>query len=170
MALLLNLVERESNLIFEGGEPDYELVHDVMHYMTVYPDAVHHPKEDRLYAELKAARPDLASGFERITMDHRSISESGVKLRDELAAINAGTFLKRKTVVANALRYVNMLRDHMQWEELDLFGRCEEMATQGHPLITTGNFVSVADPLFKGSGESNFNHLLKNIEHALHAE
>ena len=52
MALMLNLLERESNRIYEGEEPDYELLQDIMHYMTVYPDAVHHPKEDRLYAEL----------------------------------------------------------------------------------------------------------------------
>ncbi len=116
MARLLKPVERESNNIYEGDEPDYELIHDVMHYMTVYPDAVHHPKEDRLYAELKTARPDLAAGFERITIDHRSISEAGIRLREDLISINAGSFLTRKSVVANALRYVNMLRDHMQWE------------------------------------------------------
>ena len=60
MALMLKLLERESNRIYDGDEPDYELLQDIMHYMTVYPDAVHHPKEDRIYAELKAFRPDLS--------------------------------------------------------------------------------------------------------------
>ena len=67
MALLLNLLERESNRIYEGDDPDFDVLHDVMQYMTVYPDAVHHPKEDRLYAEVRSVRPDLASGFDRIT-------------------------------------------------------------------------------------------------------
>ncbi|RLA29647.1 MAG: hypothetical protein DRR11_15055, partial [Gammaproteobacteria bacterium] len=44
MTLMLNLLERESNLIYADGDPDFELLADVMHYMTVYPDAVHHPK------------------------------------------------------------------------------------------------------------------------------
>jgi len=79
MALMLNILERQSNRIYEGNEPDYELLHDIMHYMTVYPDTVHHPKEDCIYAELKAARPDLSTGFERITMDHRHIAELSVK-------------------------------------------------------------------------------------------
>ena len=61
MALMINLLERESNRIYAGEEPDYELLQDVMHYMTVYPDAVHHPKEDRLYAELKAVPKSLTS-------------------------------------------------------------------------------------------------------------
>ena len=125
MALLINLLERESNRIYEGEEPDYELLEDIMHYMTVYPDAVHHPKEDRLYAELKAARPDLSTGFERITMDHRHIADLSVKLRDDIASINAGSPIRRNAVVADALRYVNTLRGHMQWEELDLFRRVD---------------------------------------------
>ena len=90
MALMLNILERQSNRIYEGEEPDYELLQDIMHYMTVYPDAVHHPKEDRIYAELKAVRPDLSTGFERITMDHRHIAELSVRLRDDIAAINSG--------------------------------------------------------------------------------
>ena len=54
MGLMLNLLEQESNRLYDGDDPIFELLHDIMHYMTVYPDAVHHPKEDRIYAELKA--------------------------------------------------------------------------------------------------------------------
>ena len=55
MALILDLLETESNRLYNGQDGDYELMADVMRYMTVYPDAIHHPKEDRVYAELKAA-------------------------------------------------------------------------------------------------------------------
>lgn len=169
MAILLNLIEREANLIYAGDEPDFELLHDVMHYMTVYPDAVHHPKEDRLYAELKMVRPDLGAGFDRITLDHRSISENGIKLREELGAISAGSFISRKTIVGNALRYVNQLRSHMQWEELDLFRRCDEMANDGHTFIVESIVANTSDPLFGAEAHDQFKHLLKNIEVSLGA-
>ena len=163
MALMINLLERESNRIYAGEEPDYELLHDVMHYMTVYPDAVHHPKEDRLYAELKAFRPDLSTGFERITMDHRHIAELSMKLRDDIAAINAGSPIKRNAVVADALRYVNTLRGHMQWEELDLFRRVDEMIRMGHDVFDTANLVHQADPVFGPEVEENFGRLVDCI-------
>ena len=169
MAMLLDLIERESNLIYEGEEPDFDLVYDIMHYMTVYPDAVHHPKEDQLYAELKSIRPDLSAGFERITLDHRSISESGLKLREQLGAISAGSFVRRKTIVGNALRYVNQLRSHMQWEELDLFKRCDEMVSDGHEFIIESTVVRMSDPLFGGGSHDQFKHLLKSIERSLGA-
>jgi hemerythrin-like domain-containing protein len=163
MALMINLLERESNRIYEGDEPDYELLHDIMHYMTVYPDAVHHPKEDRLYAELKAARPDLSTGFERITMDHRHIADLSLRLRNDIASINSGNPIKRNAVVADALRYVNTLRGHMQWEELDLFRRVDEMIRAGHDMFDTANFVHDTDPVFGPEVEENFGRLVATI-------
>ncbi len=164
MTLMLNLLERESNLIYADGDPDFELLADVMHYMTVYPDAVHHPKEDRLYAELKVVRPDLSAGFERISVDHRHIAELSVSLRDEILSINSGMFVRRNTVVANALRYVNTLRGHMQWEELDLFRRVEEMIREGHKLIDAANFSQDLDPVFGPEVKQNFERLVVNIQ------
>ena len=164
MALMLNLLERECNVIYDGNEPDYELLHDIMHYMTVYPDAVHHPKEDRIYAELKAVRPDLAGGFARITLDHRKIAELGVKLRDEIASICSGGVVRRNTVVADGLRYVNTLRGHMQWEELDLFRRIEEMVAEGHGLIDATRTWGFADPVFGPEVEEKFGRLVTAIE------
>ncbi|MDZ7768416.1 MAG: hemerythrin domain-containing protein [Woeseiaceae bacterium] len=80
MAFLLELLERESNRLLDDGNPDFELMHDIMQYMTGYPDAVHHPKEDRLYAEIKEVRPELTAGFQRISHDHREQgSRAGVR-------------------------------------------------------------------------------------------
>jgi len=170
MGLCLNLLEREPNRLFADEEPDFELLHDTMTYMTVYPDAVHHPKEDRLYAELKSIRPDLARGFERISTDHRRIAEDGLALRDGLASVDAGEFVKRSAIVGDALRYVNELRGHMQWEELDLFRRCETMARDGHEIYVEGVFVDHRDPLFGKQTEQRFSRLFEYIREALAAE
>lgn len=169
MGLMLKLLEDESNKIFDGEEPDYETLHDVMHYMTVYPDAVHHPKEDRIYAELKAVRPDLSAGFERITMDHRHIAELSLKLRDDFAAIRAGTPVQRKAVVTDALRYVHTLRGHMQWEELDLFRRIEEMIRGGHDMLGVAQVSTRTDPLFGPEVAKYFGRLVVSVrEYDLH--
>jgi hemerythrin-like domain-containing protein len=164
MSLMLNLLEQESNRLFDGDDTDFELLHDVMHYMTVYPDAVHHPKEDRIYAELKAVRPDLSIGFDRITVDHQNISELSIRLRHDVASINSGGVIRRKAVVADALRYVNTLRGHMQWEELDLFRRIEEMVAEGHELIEAATFLQASDPVFGPEVETNFSRLFDSLQ------
>ncbi len=167
MTLMLNLLEHQFNRLYDDDDPDFELLQDIMHYMTVYPDAVHHPKEDRIYAELKAIRPDLSVGFERITIDHRQIAELSIKLRDDVASINSSHFVHRKTVVADALRYVDTLRGHMQWEELDLFRRVEEMNAEGHKLIEAATYLQGCDPVFGSEVEQKFENLVKIIRNSI---
>jgi hemerythrin-like domain-containing protein len=75
MAVMLDLLERETGRIREGEKPDYELIHDIMRYMTVYSDAVHHPKEDLLYSGMQAEEPKLAKSLERVEPEHREIAE-----------------------------------------------------------------------------------------------
>lgn len=167
MTRLLSLLERESNRILEEQDADIELMQDVMHYMTVYPDAVHHPKEDRIYAELKKVRPELSAGFSRITVDHQAIAQQGLRLRNDIDLIQAGAMVKRKAVVRDALLYANTLRNHMQWEELDLFRRIEEMIRSGHTHLETDDFPAAADPVFgarlKRSFDRRFERLFKKI-------
>ncbi len=167
MSLMLNLLELESNRLFEGEDTDFELLQDIMHYMTVYPDVVHHPKEDRIYAELKAVRPDLSIGFDRITVDHRHIEDLSFKLRNDVASVIAGGVIRKKTVVADMLRYVNTLRGHMQWEELDLFRRVEEMVAEGHELIESATFLQTPDPVFGKEVEERFERLLESVKERL---
>ncbi len=163
MTRLLNLLERESNRIQAEQDADIERMQDVMHYMTVYPDAVHHPKEDRIYAELKRVRPELSVGFSRITLDHQSIAEQGLRLRNDIELVQAGAMVKRNTMVRDALHYANTLRNHMQWEELDLFRRIEEMIRSGHGHLETDDFPVAADPVFGTRLERRFERLFKTI-------
>jgi len=169
MTLLLNLLEQEANRLYEGQDADYELVYDIMRYMTVYPDAVHHPKEDRVYAELKIVRPDLSKGLDRVLVDHRDLAELGMKLRNDIDSIMAGTALRRNVIVADAMRYVQRLRDHMHWEERDLFVRIDEMVHDGHRLIVDSVDHDSEDPVFGPEVEEQFGKLFKSIQQTLDA-
>jgi hemerythrin-like domain-containing protein len=169
MSVMLDLLENEANRLYGGEDGDYELMHDVMRYMTVYPDAVHHPKEDRVYAELKTARPDLSQGFDKIVVDHHELAELGTKLRNDVESIMSGTVLRRKVVIADALRYVQCLRDHMRWEERDLFIRVEEMIHDGHSMIMDSELHDKADPVFGPETEKRFGKLFDSIQQTLTA-
>jgi len=169
MTLLLDLLETESNRLYEGQDGDYELMADVMRYMTVYPDAIHHPKEDRIYAEIKVARPDLSVGFDKIVLDHRELAQLGTKLRTDIEAIMSGTALRRNVVVADALRYIQRLREHMSWEEHDLFIRVEEMIHDGHDSIVDSELHDNTDPVFGPEVEKRFGKLFDSIQQTLGA-
>jgi hemerythrin-like domain-containing protein len=159
MSLLLEMLETETNQMYSGNGADLDLVHDIMIYMTSYPDAVHHPKEDRLYAELKAARPDLSQGMSRVTAEHRGIAEQGQALLVAIEQYVVGQADQQNTIIENSLRYVDALRKHMRWEEHDLFRRVEIMIRDGHDVVDTAVFVQLTDPVFGARVEKVFARL-----------
>ena len=163
MARLLDLLEKEGDEIYQGGTPNLALMCDIMRYMTVYPDAVHHPKEDRLYAELRAVHPDRATGMRRIAGEHRELEEQSVSLLRRLEQAAAGDADSFREVVAAASRYADLLRKHMRWEEADLFRRLDKLAAEGHDLVDKAVVIDQRDPLFGSKVEESFEVLYRCI-------
>ncbi len=166
MAAMLAILSRESNAVYAEDMVDFETMRNVMLYMTIYPDAVHHPKEDQLYAELKAVFPNRATGMSRISIDHRKIAEQGIHLREMIDAAISGEAVRRKTIVADTLRYVETLKQHMHWEETDLFRRLDQMIESGHNTIHESRIIHGCDPLFGNSVDERFSSLVKLVKSA----
>ena len=163
MAILLNLLERETDRLHAEQDADIELMLDILRYMTVYPDVVHHPNEDKVYAELNAARPDLATGMHRVTKDHREIEQQGNSLRDLCARAESGEPVRRVELVSSASRYIDSLRSHMNWEESDLFKRIDRMVADGHEHIQLARLVNMRDPVFSKECDAQFLGLVESL-------
>ena len=164
MALVLNVLESTIETATNGEDPDFELIDEVMRYMTVYPDAVHHPKEDVVYAELKKQRPDLAEGLDDVPEDHKQIAALGSKLRDDVEAIVAGAAVRREQFIVDALKYVGRLRRHMIWEEEDLFNRIDTMIGEDSHAFDVGDFLHIKDPVFELEVEAAFRRLVNSLK------
>jgi hemerythrin-like domain-containing protein len=164
MALVLNVLERTIETATSGEDPDFELIDEVMRYMTVYPDAVHHPKEDVVYAELTKQRPDLTEGLDDVPEDHKQIAALGSKLRDDIEAIVAGAAVRREQFIVDALQYVGRLRSHMIWEEEDLFNRIDTMIGEDTHAVDVGDVMSIKDPVFELEVEAAFRRLVSSLK------
>ena len=164
MAVMLDLLEAENGRVEAGEQPDYELIHDIMRYMTVYSDAVHHPKEDLLYSGMKAERPELATGLERVGPEHREIAEQGETLRNDIEAIASGAPVTRERLIEDCHNYVRTLRKHMAWEEEDLFRRAKEIVDSEKGMFVDISNFDTLDPVFGPQREHSFANLLQNIK------
>jgi len=163
MSIMLDLLSRQIEHIRDGERPDYELIHDVMRYMTSYSDAIHHPKEDILYTAMKAARPELADGLDRVEPDHREIARLGETLRNDVEAIASGAAITRERLVADTAEYVSTLRKHMAWEEDDLFRRATQLVTDEQELFIDVSDFDTLDPVFGPERGHSYANLLQNI-------
>jgi len=164
MAIVLDLLADIAEQAASGKDPDFELFDEIMRYMTVYPDAVHHPKEDIMYEQLRTKRPDLAEGLEDVPVDHHEIAELGSSLRDDVEAINAGAAVRREKLVEDTTRYVDRLRAHMGWEERDLFKRIDSMLDSEPQEFDVSEFEHIKDPVFELEIEAGFRRLLSSLK------
>lgn len=164
MSIMLDLLSQQVEHIRAGERPDYELIHDIMRYMTIYSDAVHHPKEDVLYSAMRAEKPELAEGLERVGPEHHEIGVAGETLRNDVEAVASGAAVTRERLVEDATRYVHTLRRHMAWEEEDLFRRASDLIRDEQDMfIDISNFDQL-DPVFGPEREHSFENLLRNIK------
>jgi hemerythrin-like domain-containing protein len=161
MAVLLNLLQEEADRIEQDEDIDFELAHDIMRYMTVYSDAVHHPREDLVYAGLLAAEPKLAAGLEQVEDQHRELAELGTRLRADFEEILAGSAVTRSRIVEDTRSYLHRLRQHMAWEEEDLFRRADSRA---EALEIDDTHLRASDPVFGAQREGSFKGLFDAIQ------
>lgn len=166
MALVLDVLADTVTTASAGDDPDFELIDEIMRYMTVYPDAVHHPKEDIVYAELRANRPDLAEDLDDVPQEHRDIAELSNRLRDDVEAIIAGAAVRREHFVEDCDNYVQRLRNHMHWEESDLFKRVDEMIDSDEHSVDIAPYLHIKDPVFELEVEAAFRRLLASLPEA----
>jgi len=164
MAIMLNLLGQQVELIRDGAKPDYELIHDIMRYMTVYSDAVHHPKEDLLYAGMRTEQPEMARGLERVEPEHQEIAALGEQLRNDVEAIASGVAVTRDRIITDTDAYVKMLRNHMTWEEEDLFRRAKQLVQSEKDMFVDISHLDTLDPVFGPEREHSFANLLQNIK------
>lgn len=164
MSIVLDLLDDVVQAATAGEDPDFELIDEIMRYMTVYPDAVHHPKEDIVYRQLQAERPDLAEGLEDVPADHLAIAELGTALRDEVEAINMGGAVRRDKLIEDMSGYVERLRRHMSWEETDLFRRIDRMLEENKPEVDVSRYDHSKDPVFELEIEAGFRRLMSSLQ------
>jgi hemerythrin-like domain-containing protein len=160
---LLHLVDAQIALLERGERPDYELMLDVMHYMTHYPDRHHHPHEDIACQVLLERDPDARAWVDDLAGQHRRIAKSGEQLVRDLNAIVDGALISRSAVEADARAYTQTLRDHMAREEKHVFPALERALSAEDWTGIDGRIERTPDPVFGGSVDPRYSALQRRI-------
>src|SRR5678816_3461811 len=97
-ATLLELGLEEIERFSRGKAPDYELMLDIMFYMTHYPDVLHHPKEDLAFARIAARDPSVRAVVDVLAHEHALLKREGDALVIALDDIVNGAITLRDHV------------------------------------------------------------------------
>lgn len=160
---LLVEVEQQAAMFDRGASVDYDLMLNVVYYMTEYPDKFHHPTEDVLF-NLVATRDKTAKdAIDQLYQEHRVIAESGMALRQQLDAVVNGVMASRAAVIRPSHRYVQFFRRHMKNEETVVFPITREILIDSDWELVCRCQEKYQEPLFDKSVRERYRSLRNQI-------
>ncbi|HEX8012373.1 MAG TPA: hemerythrin domain-containing protein [Casimicrobiaceae bacterium] len=162
-ATLLDLLQRQLDLFHEGESPDYDLMSDIMFYMTHYTDVVHHPREDLAFARLTEREPGVQPIVDELTAQHARLKDVGNALIRALDDIVNGSMTSRDRVEVLAREYIETFRSHMQREETALLPLAVGLLRARDWSAIDAAVRHIEDPLFGKSGEDRYAALREQI-------
>lgn len=160
---LLDLLDAQTAIFADGGQPDYELMSDVVYYMTQYPDRFHHPREDVAFARLLGYDADAQPIVAALEGQHQRIRHSSEALAADLAAASAGALMPRAAIVDDVREYSTFLRAHFDKEEREIFPRLAAHLTDEDWFMVDSKIHFNDDPLFGQNVQARFRSIHRAI-------
>lgn len=158
---LLSLFDKQLDLLRKGKSPDYQLMTDILYYMTQYTDHVHHPIEEVIFALLATRDSSVVENVTELTKQHQTIGDSGELLYSKLENIinDGGDLKKSQEIEMLGKLYCSTLRNHMDKEEQSLFILAEQLLNNDDWRRIKSDTETKPDPIFGEAIEARF-HLV----------
>jgi hemerythrin-like domain-containing protein len=155
-AKLLNLLEAELELFHQGERPNYELMLDIMFYMTHYPDVLHHPREDLAFAKIKERDENVGQTVDELSQQHAQLRQLGEDLVRGLGDIVNGSISSRESIETPARAYVASFRSHMWTEEKVILPVAATLLRDKDWSAIEAAIRHIDDPLFGKTAEMRY--------------
>ena len=161
------VVEGLRHLVAEVGAgrmaPDHALFGAMFHYIEMFPEKLHHPKEDDyLFARLRARRPDAAPLLDALEREHVVGRERFAELKAAWERFRAdpATF---GPFAEGVERYAHFHWRHMRREDDAVLPLAVEALTAEDWAEIDAAFASNEDPVVGVPGSKVFRELFRRI-------
>lgn len=169
MSVLLALLQRDLESLREATESlvDVQRVADIVDYFAHYPDQVHHPREETIFAvfgEHHEASPQLEIALARVREQHDSLPKATAALHAMLVAATHEALIPRAELVARLEDYIARQIEHLELEDRLVFPElAEKMSDQDWQEVQRRG-PHGRDPVFGGDFEEAYARLYRRLE------
>ncbi len=133
----------------EGG-PDFGLLQNLIDYVIEYPDAVHHPLENRLFERVvgKGVTPAEDRLVSAILVQHVEIKAATRKLAEDVRWVLNGAVIPAQKLQADVSAYIDLQRAHMLVEERQLLPLANRLLSNDDWTTLENELGAIEDPMF----------------------
>jgi hemerythrin-like domain-containing protein len=159
IARLLRALDYQIEIFAQAGAPDYDVIVGVADYFLDYPDRCHHPKEDAVFARLKALHPEELADIGDLPAEHRALRERVGRFRETVRMLLNDTDIAREVIVVAAREFIAAEQRHMRGEEERFLPLADRLLTPADWSAIESELTGGSDPLFGGKVEAAFRQL-----------
>ncbi|ESQ08182.1 MAG: hypothetical protein N838_03185 [Thiohalocapsa sp. PB-PSB1] len=163
MGLLEGLLDR----FHDGEEPDYELLAELLEYMTDYADQVHHPSEDLIFEQLLAKTDQGQEVLRRLMLQHQALAQLNRRFRESLEGIVHEEVLPRDEVEIQGRELLATLRSHMLLEDNEGFPLAAELLSAEDWAQIEMRAPAAEDPVFGHADPVRFRTIYAQLKNEL---
>lgn len=143
---------------------DFPLYWAMVYYIDVFPDRLHHPKEDDwLFKLVRQRTPSGDSLIDALHDQHRSEPAALAAIRRDLGNFEAGVPGSFEALQATVTAYADFTWQHLRAEENELLPLAEVHLTPTDWDAIAQAFSENADPLADSSDKEMFEALFRDI-------
>ena len=162
---LLVLLAGEIDAVGDASGGDFELMRDIMIYMTHYPDHTHHPKEDLMFERMRKRGVSAATEdtIRALLREHVALADKGNAFRNMLIGVVDGSLVEREALVSSGRDYTDFLMYHARLEDETVFIEALRLLDESDWAEISQAFEAQADPVFGPVVEHEFRVLYDHI-------
>ena len=157
---LLTLLDGQLDLLNGEEEPNYQLMTDILYYMTQYADLVHHRKEEAIFSHLLEQDSSVEKDVAEVAQQHRTIEKYGANFFEKLDdIINGQRIMPLQEIEKTGHLYSTTQRAHLNQENNNLFGLANRILNDEDWKKIETETQSEPDPIFGEAIKDRF-HLV----------
>ena len=164
IASLLDTIEEQEKRMRPGKVPDYNLLLDILDYLTHYPDKYHHPREDMLFAHILESDREFQPSLDRLQREHKTLHHYNTELFNELTRIADGRPVEQASLKQSIQRYLSGYRKHMDYESTQIFPRATGELDPADLKKLKANTRFSDDPVFGAEVQYKYRRLRRQLQ------
>jgi hemerythrin-like domain-containing protein len=143
----------------DDADVDYHLMLEIFDYFISFPDAVHHPVEDRLFTRVLANAPELRADVAALKAEHEAAADAAREICESLHGICAGHVVVRQRLIEMIEAFVSSQMQHMETEEERILRVARDLIPEEEWVVFEDLYKKQIDPLFGATVRDTFKRL-----------
>ncbi len=144
-------LKREMRYYKDGeSRPDVGILLDATDYLRNYPEAFHHPLEDRIYGQMRISvvDPFMLRMLDHIEMQHAQMEVLLRRLHADFVAIANDQVIPVRKVVSDYEAFIDLAEEHISCENKYLFPAITQYLSHDELDAIKEEIDARKDPLF----------------------